>query len=72
MSAIFYHNEEQKREAEASLASRLKFGQVHLVSCNKGGFPNILYKIEQKTVKFFVFQVATRILPLEKFVVAEE
>ena len=32
MSAIFYHNEEQKREAEASLASRLKFGQVQLVS----------------------------------------
>jgi len=43
MSAIFYHNEEQKREAEASLASRLKFGQV-----------------------------ATRILPLEKLVVAED
>merc|ERR1712012_1502869 len=33
MSAIFYHNEEQKREAEASLASRLKFGQVATRIC---------------------------------------
>jgi len=44
MSAIFYHSEEQKKEAEASLAARRR---------NLG-------------------QVATRILPLDQLVIAED
>jgi len=43
MSAIFYHSEEQKEEAEVSLEARKKLGQV-----------------------------ATRILPLDKLVIAED